>query len=243
MEKIINSENLREFAYVNDAVCKRPIKGVVVWFFGLGASNMIEDELDDGRTFGEKGILYVVPYTNPWAWMNNQAVAYTDELVDVLLEKYGLSENVPIVSSGLSMGGQSALVYTIKAKRTPISCVVNCPVCDVLFHFTERKDLPRTFYSSLFNEDGFLEDALKSISPLHLVDKMPKVKYHVFHCDNDMAVNIDAHSKKLIAELGKRNFDYTFDVVRGRGHCDLIPEMKEKFSEYILEAIEGVGKS
>ena len=239
MEKIINSENLREFAYVNDAVCKKEIKGVVIWFFGLGASNMIDDELEEGRTFGEKGILYVVPYTNPWAWMNNQTVAYTDEIVDVLFEKYNLPENTPIVSAGLSMGGQSALVYTVKAKRTPMACVVNCPVCDVVFHFTERKDLPRTLYSSLFNEAGTLENALESISPLHLVDKMPKAKYHIFHCDGDTAVNIDAHSKKLVAELEKRQHTVTFDVVEKRGHCDLTPDMKRKFAQYILCAIEG----
>ncbi len=34
--------------------------------------------------------------------------------------KYHLSENLPIVSSGGSMGGQSALVYAKYAKRTPI---------------------------------------------------------------------------------------------------------------------------
>lgn len=147
--------------------------------------------------YAEKGILYVEPYNNPWAWMNNQAVKYTDEIIDVLIEKYALDENIPIVSTGLSMGGQSALVYTAKAKRIPVACVANCPVCDVVYHFTERKDLPRTLYSSLFNEAGTLEDALKSISPLHLIDKMPNVKYHIFHCDEDKSVNIDAHSKKL----------------------------------------------
>ena len=239
MEKIINYENLRSFCYVNDAVCKKPIKGIAIYFFGLGSTVMFDNDCTEGEFYGENGILYVVPYNNPWAWMNNQAVAYTDEIIDVLIEKYNLDENIPIVSSGLSMGGQSALVYTAKSRRTPVACVTNCPVCDIVYHFTEREDLPRTLYSALFNEEGTLEEALMSISPLHLIDEMPKVKYHIFHCDADMAVNLDAHSGKLIAEFDKRGYDYTFDIIKGRGHCDLTLDMKRKFADYIIKAIEG----
>jgi len=238
MEKIINYDNLRKFAYVNDSICKKPVKGIVISFFGLGGMAMYDNDFTDGEFYAEEGILYVVPYNNPWAWMNKQAVAYTDEIIDVLIGKYNLSDNIPIVSTGGSMGGQSALVYTAYAKHQPVACVANCPVCDVVFHFTERKDLPRTLYSALFNEPGTLEDALKSISPLHIIDKMPKVKYHIFHCNKDMAVNIDAHSKKLISEFDKRQYEFTFDVVEGRGHCDLTLEMKRKFAEYAINAIE-----
>jgi len=238
MEKIINYDNLRNFAYVNDSICKKPVKGIVISFFGLGGMAMYDNDFTDGEFYAEEGILYVVPYNNPWAWMNKQAVAYTDEIIDVLIGKYNLSDNIPIVSTGGSMGGQSALVYTAYAKHQPVACVANCPVCDVVFHFTERKDLPRTLYSALFNEPGTLEDALKSISPLHIIDKMPKVKYHIFHCNKDMAVNIDAHSKKLISEFDKRQYEFTFDVVEGRGHCDLTLEMKRKFAEYAINAIE-----
>lgn len=239
MEKIINYENLRNFTYVNDTICKMPIKGIVISFFGLGGMTMYDDDdFTDGELYAEKGILYIVPYNNPWAWMNKQAVKYTDEIIDILIKKFDLDENIPIVSTGPSMGGQSALVYTAKAKHTPVACVANCPVCDVVYHFTERKDLPRTLYSSLFNEEGTFEDALKSISPLHLIDKMPKVKYHIFHCDKDLSVNIDAHSEKFIAELKQRKYDYTYDVVNGRGHCKLTLEMQRKFTEYVISEIE-----
>ena len=238
MENIINYENLRSFAYVNDTICQKPIKGIAISFFGLGGMAMFDNDFTEGEFYAEKGILYVVPYNNPWAWMNNQAVKYTDEIIDVLIKKYNLSNDIPIVSTGGSMGGQSALVYTAKAKITPVACVANCPVCDIVFHFTERKDLPRTLYSALYNEEGSLEDALKSISPLHLADKMPKVKYHIIHCDSDLAVNIDAHSKKFVSALKDNNYNITFDIVKGRGHCDLTLEMKKKFADYVINAIE-----
>ena len=128
MDRIINCENLRSFTYVNDSICKKTIKGIVISFFGLGSMTMYDNDFAEGEFYAEKGILYVVPYNNPWAWMNNQAVKYTDEIIDVLIEKYDLNEDIPIVSTGLSMGGQSALVYTAKAKRTPVACVANCPV-------------------------------------------------------------------------------------------------------------------
>lgn len=237
MEKIINYENLRNFAYVNAAIVKQPIKGIVIWFNGLGYQEMQDTDEGSGEFYAKNGILYVDPYNNPWSWMNSQAVAYTDEIVDVLVDKFNLPDNIPIISTGLSMGGQAALVYSVYSKRQPAACVANCPVCDVVFHFTERKDLPRTLYSSVFNETGTLEDALKAVSPLHLVERMPKIKYHIFHCDKDEAVNIDSHSRKFVNELQKRDYDVTFDIAEGKGHCDLTPELGRKWEKYIANIL------
>lgn len=238
MEKIMTGENLRKFAYVNDKVCKKPIGGIVISFFGLGGMEMYPQDTKEGIFYGDKGILYVVPYNNPWAWMNRQAVAYTDQVLDVLLEEYGWGEKIPIVSTGGSMGGQSALVYMVYAKRTPAACVVNCPVCDVVYHYTEREDLPRTLYSAVANEAGRLEDALEAISPLHLVEKMPKVPYHIFHCEEDLAVNKKLHSDKFAAAMEQRGHKISYDGVPGRGHCDLTEPMWELYRKYILEAVD-----
>lgn len=136
------------------------------------------------------------------------------------------------------MGGQSALVYMVYAKRTPAACVVNCPVCDVVYHYTEREDLPRTLYSAVANEAGRLEDALEAISPLHLVEKMPKVPYHIFHCEEDLAVNKKLHSDKFVAAMEQRGHKISYDRVPGRGHCDLTEPMWELYRKYILEAVD-----
>ncbi|MBR6766887.1 MAG: prolyl oligopeptidase family serine peptidase [Clostridia bacterium] len=237
MEKIISYENLRSFAYVNDRICTKPVKGIIISFFGLGNMSMFENETLEGEYYGEKGILYVVPYNNPWAWMNRQAAAYTDEIIDVLAEEYGLNKNIPIVSTGGSMGGQSALVYMVYAKRTPAACVVNCPVCDMPYHFTERPDLPRTIYSAVFNENSSFKEAVEAISPIHLTDRMPKVPYYIFHCDEDQAVNKQSHSDRLVAKMRDEGFCVTYDTVPGRGHCDLDYNMKKRFARYAVEAI------
>lgn len=237
MKKIITYDTLRSFAYSNDKLIKGEIKGIVLDFYGLGGMHMHHSDPGDAVEYAENGILFVVPYYNPWCWMNKDAVDYTDEIIDVLAEKYSLSDNIKIASTGGSMGGLSALVYCAYAKRTPCACVTNCPVCDLPFHFTERVDLPRTLYSAFYGYEGTLDDALKSCSPLHLVGKLPKIKYTIFHCDNDKAVSLEKHSVPFV-EAMKDSYDVDLTVVHGRGHCDLSAEAHLEYKKVIYRIFE-----
>ena len=224
MEKIITYENLRNFAYSSDKLIEGEIKGIVISFYGLGGASMYSKDPGTAIDLAKKGIVYVHPYTNPWCWMNESAVKLTDEIVDVLCDKYGLGDGVKIVSSGGSMGGLSALVYTAYARITPVACVVNCPVCDLPYHYTERDDLPRTLYSAFFTYEGSMDEALRSASPLHLTDKMPDVPYVIYHCTADAAVNIDKHSVAFVEAMKGADKNIELIKVDGRGHCDLSAE-------------------
>lgn len=240
MEKIITYENLRSFAYSNDKSIKGEIKGVCVDFFGLGGDPMFDEDTENGADLAKLGIINIIPYYNPWAWMNPQAVAYTDEIVDVIYAHYNLPETTPIVYTGGSMGGLSCLVYTKYSKRTPTACMASCPVCDLPFHYTERPDLPRTLYSAFGRENtATLEDAMKLASPLHLAPTMPKsVKYYDFHCDHDTAVNIHAHSDKFVAEMKKAGADIEYIIIPNRDHCSLDEEGYAKWCK-ILRSFYG----
>ncbi len=212
-------------------------------FLGLGADIMFEEDTDVCRQYAEQGILYLIPYYNPWAWMNKQTVDYTDELVDVLFNEYGLIEDLPIVSTGGSMGGLSALVYAAYAKRTPVACVVNCPVCDLPYHFNERADLPRTLYSAFGTYNGTMEEALRSASPLDIAEKMPKTaKYYIFHCEEDDAVNKQKHSDRYVKKMSDL-YDVEYYSVPNRGHCDLTDEMRKKYDQCILKSIYDAAKN
>ena len=235
MEKIITYKNLQSFAYVNDRLIQGPIKGIVLNFFGLGGMPMYNDSDESGKYYAQKNILYVVAYNNPWSWMNPQAIAYTDEILDVLFEQYTLSDKMPMVFTGFSMGGMAALVYTHYAKHTPKACVVNCPVCDMPYHFTEREDLPRTIYSAYFFENGSLQEVLCRFAPLHLAEAMPDIAYYVFHCDQDQAVNKEKHSDRFVKALSKHQIAYY--EVKGPGHCDLGEEASAQFSRCILKEL------
>ena len=236
MKKIITHETLRLFAYSNDTLIQGEIKGIILSFMGLGGATMFEYQ-SRGDALAEKGIIYVIPYLHPWNWMNEQAVAYTDELIDALFTHYHLPESTPIVSTGGSMGGLCSLIYTKYAKRTPAACVANCPVCDLLFHYTERPDLPRTLYFAYgMYEADTLEEAMTTASPLHLADSMPDVKYTIFHCDADQAVNLHSHSEKFVEEM-KKAHDIDFIIVPGRGHCDLGEEFQPMYEKAAEDAI------
>ena len=54
MEKIITIENLSSFAYCNHKICKTPIKGIAISFFGLGGCTMFNEETEDGKKYAEK---------------------------------------------------------------------------------------------------------------------------------------------------------------------------------------------
>lgn len=236
--KVINADNFRSFAYSSENIVSRPIKGVFVFFFGLGGMDIYKEDIGFGKVLASDGILCIVPYYNPWSWMNRQAVDFTDELLDAAFEKYDLSMDTPVVYAGGSMGGLSALVYTTYAKRVPAACVASCPVCDLPYHYTERPDLPRTLYSAFGTYPGTLEDAMKTASPLHLIDKMPEsTKYTIFHCSDDHAVNIKKHSERFV-EVLSRHHDVTFHIVPGRDHCDLTEEAWVKFYDCVREAVK-----
>ena len=238
MEKIITIQNLRNFAYCNNSICRKPIRGIVLSFFGLGGASMFNEDTEEGCRYAEQGLLYLVPYQNPWAWMNNQTVNLVDELIDVLMKVYDLPENLPIISTGGSMGGLSALTYTAHAKRTPVACVANCPVCDLPYHYTERPDLPRTLYSAFGLYPGTMEEAMRSASPLHLVDEMPvSTVYYIFHCEEDKAVNKQKHSDRFVEKMAA-DHKISYYAVPGRGHCDLTDEMRTRYNEYIIKSID-----
>ena len=238
MEKIICCENLRSFAYVNDHICKKPIRGIVVFFYGLNWNTIISEDSPVAEKYAAEGILYVVPYNRPWAWMNRQAVAYTDEILDVLFEKYALPANTPVVSSGMSMGGLGSILYSRFAKRAPVACVANCPVCDLVYHYSERPDLPRTLYNAYYHEEGSLEEVLKRHSPLHMTDSLPRIPYHIFHCRQDQKVDPNLHSEACAEEMKKRGHSLTLQIVPDRGHCDLSDEAQMQFEDLCIYEIK-----
>ena len=237
MEKLITYENLRNFAYSNDHLIKGEIKGIVLYFMGLGNAGMRDADFGDAKDYAEEGVIYVIPYTNPWCWMNRAAVSLVDEIVEVLCEKYALGKDVRIVSTGLSMGGLCALTYCAYARITPVASVTNCPVCDLPYHFTERPDLPRTLYSAFFEYDGTMEEALRSASPVHLAaaGKMPKIPYTILYCEEDTAVDLAKHSEAFVEAMRPYREVRLIDVPL-RGHCDLSPRAQMQFRISVLSA-------
>lgn len=233
VDRIINYGNFRQFGYCNDKICARPVKGVVLSFFALGASEMYEGETREGSRYAADGIIVINPYSNPWAWMNRQTIDLTDELIDVIFDKLNLDDNIPIVATGPSMGGYAALVYAAYGARKVAGCVVNCPVCDLLYQYGSRFTDARTMYSAFGNLPGTLEDALRNSSPLYITDKMPAdAVYHLFHCGADTAVKVEKNSIAFYEKM-KADHEIYLTVVPDREHTNLTDEAWEQYGKAV----------
>ncbi len=211
-----------EVAWIGKDYVEGEIKGVILSFHGLGGglkNAPTTEELEWARCGG----LIVYPYYGPWAWMNRQSRMMVDELVDAVYLSYGLAEEIPLICTGGSMGGQGSLLYTRYAKRSVSACFANCPVCDLHFHFYERPDLPPTIRCAFQGYTETLDSLLSEHSPLHEVAAMPDIPYRIIHGDKDPAVSKQDHSDKMVAAMRERGLSIEYVEVAGMGHCGPLP--------------------
>ena len=136
------------------------------------------------------------------------------------------------------MGGLSALTYCVYTQKTPVACVTNCPACDLVYHLNEREDLPHTLYNAFFQFEGTMEEALKSRSPMHLVDRMPRIPYTIFYCELDKLVNNDHHAIRFTEAMRRAGHDVKLIHVPYRPHCNLSPEARIAQQNAVLSAFE-----
>ncbi len=233
MKNIITYETLDLFAYSSIELLRNAPKGICIEFWGYCDCGMQSEHTVRAKLLAEKDIAVVTPYLNPWNWCNEAACKRVDMILDVIEQHFG--RKLPIVSTGGSMGGLSAIVYSRYSRHNVVACVANCPVCDLPYHFTERPDLPHTIFDAFYDCMDF-EAEMKARSPLHLAKELPEIEYHIFHCDADQAVNIDKHSRAFVGEMQSKNI--TFDVVPGRGHCQLTDEKVDKYNSYIINSMK-----
>ena len=214
---------MRQVAFIGDQYVQGKIRGVALAFHGLGMVNEKRFPDTTELEWARVGWLVVYPYYGPWNWMNREARAFVDELVDFVYAHFQLDDRLPLVSTGGSMGGLSALLYTRYAKRPISACLALYPVCDFKYHFSERPDLPRSIYASLRGYQDDLESLFAEHSPLVQVHAMPDIPYLFIHGDADQAVNKAAHSDQMVQAMQKRGLNVEYVQVSGMGHGSCVP--------------------
>ena len=195
-----------------------PIRGIILRFAGLGNTDMKVGGGDPMELeWSNLGGLVVQPFHEPWAWMNPPAQKFVDELIDALLLRHQLPASTPLIATGGSMGGHGALVYSRYSRHRVIACLALWPVCDAVFHYHERVDLPRTMHHA-FGSYGDIEPALLRHSPLHLADQMLDIPYLIVHGEQDKAVSKSGHSDKFVAAMRALGRRIEYVEVANLGH-------------------------
>lgn len=231
----MNLDEIKQVAWVGDEYLAGRVRGVILAFHGLGHTGLKSDPATEELKWAQMGGLVVFPYYGPWSWMNRQARAFVDELVAAVYARYSLPDSAPLVSTGGSMGGCSALLYTRYARRPVSACAALFPVADLKFHFSERPDLPASIRHAFRGYPEDLETLFAEHSPLAQVDRMPDVPYLIVHGDKDKAVSKAAHSDRLVAAMRQRRLKVEYIEVPGMGHGGPMPV------EVLLRRIEFVG--
>lgn len=230
----MNIEELKQVAWIGDAYIRGNIRGVVLVFHGLGYCDTKINAEPVELEWARDGWLVVFPYYGPWSWMNRQARGFVDELMGEVYRNYSLSGDLPLVSTGGSMGGFSSLLYTRYARRKIAACLALYPVCDLKAHFYERADLPKTICHAFLGYQESREELFKEHSPLRQVAEMPRIPYLVIHGDKDKAVNKQLHSDKMVQAMREHGLDVEYMEVPGMGHGENMPlAVMEKMIDFV----------
>lgn len=214
----MNLETIKQTTWIGTDSLRGPIKGIVMTFHGLGSAGMKEGPSEVELEWGDRGGLVVHPYTGPWHWTTAPVRAYLDDLIGSVREHYCGGRDVPIILTGGSLGGHTALLYARYSKHKLAACLALCPVGSVKFSFSERPDVARTVLAAVEWRTNDLEKYFTELSPNEQVAHMQKIPYMIIHGAKDKAVAKAPHSDILVERMRARGLDVEYVEVANMDH-------------------------
>jgi len=234
---------LDKVAWLGLDFLKPPITAIMLRFAGLGYTGM-KSELDGFEIeLSHAGVLTVVVYHDPWGWMNPRTQNLVNDVVEAIRLQHHLGPEIPLFSTGGSMGGHAALLYSLKSRHKVAACMAVCPVCDLPYHYTERPDLPRTMHHAFDNYEN-IDAALREHSPLHQVHALPDIPYLILHSPKDPAVKKEAHSDPMVAAMRQRNLNVDYLICPLMVHCGPVTyESHRRTVDFILAQLKSPARA
>lgn len=240
----INPHTIDLYCNTNAHLLTAPPRAFVLELPGLGGGSCLGGCMEpapyDGplsAILARHGILQAYTFPGPWSWMNRGAVRMINALVDALRERYGFTAATPWAVMGGSMGGLGALIYTAShggdPARTPTACLAHCPCVDVLDRINCQHTIPRTFFRAVADYEMPIAEALATLSPVHRLDDMPPIPYHVV---NDLADELFPYEQMdaYVEQLRSRGHDVTYHRLEGCAHGVLTTEEWDSIRDFIL---------
>lgn len=232
--KTMTWDHIRDLAFLNTDALEGPPRGVVLNFHGYTDDTMFSQSDDFARRLGEQGILYIWPYYSVWAWMSRSAIAYIEELLDLVWEHFELDGKTPVVYSGGSMGGMTALMMSLIGKRRPIACACNCPATDLAWRF-ERHDSRRAVTSAMILDEGTPQEWISLRSPQERAADLPHIPYYLLYAADDTAI-LPRERVAFLTAMADAGQSVETVLVPGMAHCDLAshPQAEADYQAFIL---------
>lgn len=234
-------ETLPYYCNTNEAFLQGEIRAFALEFPGLGGGSCMGGDMALGvwctplsQKLGERGILHAYLFPGPWSCMNKGAVRLANAVICALKRKFNLAEDTPWLVMGGSMGGLGALTYCATSALTPNACISLCPCVNVPDCFDVHPEFPRTYVRGVLEYDMPVAEALKQISPLHNVESLPKIPYHIM---NDCADEIfpEAELDGYVATLIGLGHDVSYSKLLGCPHGAITPEEWETIYAFIFK--------
>ena len=98
------------------------------------------------------------------------------------------------------------------------------------------QDLPHELYSAFGTYEGTLEEAMLTVSPVHLIDRMPDIPYYVFCGMEDTRVDKKKNSDQFVEKM-RKSHRITYYEIPEMGHCNLPEDMKKIYLQTAADAI------
>ncbi len=220
----ITFENVREYAYTNADMVKKPVRGVYLNFHGAGYGDVRNEDSPFAKALAEAGVVEIFPYGTQDSWMKKGPAEEVEFLVDVIRRKYGIPDSVPVAFGGCSMGGFAALTFGLFSKIKPACVLANCPV-----------NVPEDWVD--FQKPGLLPGTLEGIThPLAAADRLPEADYFFISGTNDPIPYMARNTRALARRLRKRGLKA--ELYEGPiGHCGATEEMILAWNSFLFERL------
>ena len=144
----------------------------------------------------------------------------------------GIIVEFPGLGGNSCLGGFGAIIYSIESKHNIAACGAACPCCDVLDRFHCKDSFARTFIRAVADYDMPMEEALKTISPMHRIGDMRKIPYFLVNCCDD-EVFPEAQLDEYVGKLKEMGHDVVYRKMPGKKHGEFIPEVKIALYDFL----------
>lgn len=238
MDKRALIEHFDKVAHNNRALIKGDIRGIMLFFRGLGYALNAEIDTCSYEMCAENGVLFIFPQYNPTCWMNQKTVNYVDAIVDAAIEINGLDDRIPVGISGGSMGGYCAFHYAMKSKHNIVALGANCPCVNMEYEtYTSSLPVMRTYFESSLEDTDDFAPYVRENSPLNMVEKLPRIPYRVSIGMKDATLYPTLHAIPMVEKMIAAGHDVTRVDYPEMGHCNYSNEERVKEHKWVVEKI------